>query len=78
MSIPSDADYLIDAYKGQDILIGTWHRGEGSRDVEISVFVERMMRGEVDYIIVQDRNKPSNSYKLYANGVKVTWSPYRP
>ncbi len=68
--IPDDADYLIDAYKGGQLLIGTWHRGIGSRDCEIQVFQERMKRGEVDSIIVHDRNVSANSYRMWPDGSK--------
>ncbi len=72
VNIPIDADYLIDAYKAGQILIGTWHRGAASRDMEISAFQARMKRGEVDSIVVHDRNRPAASYRLYPNGIKAT------
>lgn len=63
-NVPDDADYVIDAYKNGKVLISTWHRGEASRDMEISVFEARMSRNEIDYILVVDRNAPSKSYRL--------------
>lgn len=71
--IHDEADYLINAYKDGDLLVGTWHRGVGSRDCELQVFEERMRRGEVDYIIVTDRSGVrGNSYKQYPDGTKVS------
>ncbi|MCR4301838.1 MAG: hypothetical protein NUV51_09530 [Sulfuricaulis sp.] len=54
----SDWEYMIRAYlpanKGGCLLIETVHRGEHSRDMEISIFKERMKRGEVGHIEVVD------------------------
>lgn len=72
MGYPEDTTHLINAYKNGQILIATWHRGESSAQMEVEVFQERMTRGEVDYIIVHDRDDVKRSYKLYPNGVKVS------
>jgi hypothetical protein len=52
-------DYKIRAYlppnKGGGLLVETVHRGESSRDMEISAFRGRMKRGEIGHIEVIDR-----------------------
>lgn len=56
-------DYRIRAYappnQGGGLLLETVHRGEASRDMEISVFRDRMRRGEVSHIEVIDLHKCS-------------------
>lgn len=51
-------EYRIRAYyppnKGGGLAIETLHRGESSRDMEISIFKDRMARGEIDHIEVID------------------------
>lgn len=64
MNIPSDADWVINAYKRGQILIGTWHRGLSSRDMEISIFKERIKRGEIDYIDVIGREPPFERFRI--------------
>jgi uncharacterized protein YnzC (UPF0291/DUF896 family) len=53
-------DYRIRAYyppnKGGGLAIETVHRGEASRDMEISVFKARMARHEISHIEVIDCN----------------------
>ena len=62
-------EYKIRAYapvnRGGGLLIETVHRGEASRDMEISVFKDRMKRGEIDHIEVIDMINHTTE-RLYA------------
>ena len=58
---PNDARYSIKAYAGRkhadpfgSLVLHTWHRTEGSRDIEIAAFRARMRRGEISSIDVID------------------------
>jgi len=62
--IPRDADYIISAYKNKLLVLETWHRGDASRDIEISAYRERIKLGEIDYIVVTNRNSPFGSYRI--------------
>jgi len=56
--IPQNADYLVNGYDAQgNILVGTWHIGEASRDMEIGAWKARYERGDkVARVDVIDRN----------------------
>lgn len=56
--IPKDADWLVRGYKGQKLLLETWHRGDSSKDAEIAAWKARMRRGEVSHVEVVNRNRP--------------------
>lgn len=59
-------DYRIRAYaspnKGGHLLLETVHRGEASRDVELSAYRERMCRGEVGRVEVIDLREGSTRH----------------
>ena len=60
-------DYKIRAFypHGRGLAIETVHKGEASRDVEISAFKERMKAGEIAYIEVIELNPPHTITVLY-------------
>lgn len=64
----SDRDYTIRGYapvnQGGGLLLETWHRGEASRDVELSAWRARMRRGEVSRVEIDDHNHPQKSWVL--------------
>lgn len=64
-SAPDDADYLVRGFaptnQGGHLLVETWHRGEASKDLEVSVWQARRGRGEVGVIEVVDRKR----YRTY-------------
>jgi len=59
--IPSDADYVLKAFapenQGGHLVIGTWHRGEVSKDMELRVLRARHKRGEIGRIELVDRKR---------------------
>lgn len=61
--------YTIRAYrptnKGGELVIETLHTNEQSRDAEISVFRERMARGEIDRIDVIAHVEPFDTRSLF-------------
>lgn len=64
MMFPSNTDYVIQAYRRNALVLETWHIGEASRDMEISVFKERIKKGEIDHIVVTNRMSPFGSYRI--------------
>jgi hypothetical protein len=54
--IPRDATHLVRGYNHQGkLLVETWHRGDGSKDVEVQVWKSRRdSRGDVGRIEVVD------------------------
>lgn len=62
-------DYTIRAYRppnqGGGLLIETVHKGTASRDIEVSVFKDRMARGEVDHIEIIAHVEPFGTTTLY-------------
>lgn len=63
--IPEHADYVIEYYRNGQVVLVTWHVGEGSRDVEISACRERMRRGEISHVRVTNRRAPFGSYEVW-------------
>lgn len=61
--------YTIKAFAptnhGGGLLIETVHATESSRDIEISVFKDRMRRGEVDHIEVIAHVEPYGTERIY-------------
>jgi hypothetical protein len=55
--IPKNADYEVKGYRRGQLLVHTWHIGESSKDLEVSVWYERYKRGECTSVEVIDRNK---------------------
>jgi hypothetical protein len=49
-----DWDYTIRGYRQKQLLLVTVHRGEASRDVELSVWRVRGLRGEATHVEVLD------------------------
>ena len=64
MNIHPHADWIINAYKNNQIVIGTWHIGISSRDMEIEVLKDRIKRGEIDYIDVIQREHPFERFSI--------------
>lgn len=62
-------EYTIRAYyptnKGGGLALETVHVGTWSRDMEISVFRERMHRGEIDHIEVIAHVEPYDTQRIY-------------
>jgi hypothetical protein len=63
MNVAYDPPYTIKAYAGGKhpggappgaMILHTWHRTEGSRDIEIAAFKARIRRGEISHIEVID------------------------
>jgi hypothetical protein len=70
-------DYTIRAYYPPNarwpavpnqLAIETVHVGESSRDLEISVFRQRMRRGEIGHIEVISHVEPFGVRTIYASG----------
>ena len=59
MSIPRDADFVVRGYDRSGLLLlETWHRGEWSKDMEVSCWLERRKRGDdVGKVEIEDRTQ---------------------
>lgn len=57
MAIPESADYLVRGFRGQTLLLETWHVGESSKNMEVSAWSERIKRGEATHIEIVSLRK---------------------
>jgi hypothetical protein len=73
MSYPMNADFLVRGYAGHKhprapagaLLLETWHIGEHSKDMEVSVWRARKARGEVSKIEVVHLKPAPNTEEIY-------------
>ena len=70
--------YTIKAYRpinqGGGLVLETVHVGIASRDMELSVFRDRMARGEIDHVVVIEHVEPFRRATLYARD-SLPWAP---
>jgi hypothetical protein len=63
-------EYTIRAYRppnqGGGLLIETLHVGTVSRDIELSVYRDRMARGEIDHLELIEHIEPFGTTMIYA------------